>query len=1106
MDIFPVVPGMTLELGKTGTHYVRAFRFDISAWQEAYPDGIINLIHRMPDANEPYVAGYLRLGEGYIDWVVQSSDVAVPGYGECELVMIVDGVAVDKTDTYPTHIEEQLGTNSVTPPTGATWVEQVLTVGNATLQAVEGFEDLVDEKEQDITDLASGKEQNITDLAAQKIAAIEAKGAQTLDSIPEDYTELSGEVTELKSALNAIGGLKKDDLNDLVTWEVGTIGVTGKNESSTTRIRTVNGVSLENYDYLDISIDTGYKWNIFWYDANEAVVSDDICQVWRMDSINKWPVPSGAVKTRFLVSDTSNGTASTDYAEHITVKLYPYASVADEVINEVDGTPTQVNTTVIDGLNFAANAVKYTAGSNYETYYVPVTTGKEYKVTYSKGGSTASGEWRLSYSKSIPVANGAGTFLGNIVNIPTGSVAFAYYTAAEDGYLCMSIYKGGIYSYTVEETSGGIRQRIAVIESTIEDYNDEIEEINQNIEQIDESINGVEEAVTPSSALSLYLAANAVKYTDGGTSYETYYIPVTKGNNYQIILNNQSSNHWYVRFGLALNVPAVNVAATYLTQIDVSAKNTGSYAYIAPTNGYLSLSSWAEANTSFTATEVSGGIEQRLNADEGRIAAVEVLGESIDGINAELADMKGQTIQLESGSYWGATTVGSSLESGIQSSSNSGFKRTTLTLPANTILRIMGVGAGDLTRLYWAFRASDGLLIDIVDAYDQLSPQAYYLRYDVETHIYINCSNAYDHFIGIVDDLSPFVDISKLAGQTFGKIIDNCGERDIRYAVRNMKRKSRSGSSYAPALFLHFSDIHGDTESLSRLMEFASDYHIGHYLNDILCTGDIVKNTLDDGMTWFDSVSGTDKILMLPGNHDCVKGSAGSPTSATKQEMYEAVFANRVAEWGVTQPEGAATNYLGYYYKDYATQKLRLICLDSNGSGDYQTAQVTWFADTLEAAYDLGYSVVCAQHFVFDRSQCTGVKCTFNSDEAMTNEGSWVIPNAYISAVETFIDYGGEFVCWLGGHVHKDRVLLHENEHQLCIGVTTACHKSPQTDHEDCDRILGDKSQDAFNIVGIDTFSKRITVLRIGSDLTRMLAHKRYLCLDYENRTVVWND
>lgn len=202
MDIFPVVPGMTLELGKTGTHYVRAFRFDISAWQEAYPDGIINLLHRLPAANEPYVAGYLRLGEGYIDWVVQSSDVAVPGYGECELVMIVDGVAVDKTDTYPTHIEEQLGSNSVTPPTGATWVEQVLTVGNATLQAVEGFEDLVAEKEQDITDLASGKEQNITDLAAQKITAIETKGAQTLASIPADYTELSEDVDDLKSALN----------------------------------------------------------------------------------------------------------------------------------------------------------------------------------------------------------------------------------------------------------------------------------------------------------------------------------------------------------------------------------------------------------------------------------------------------------------------------------------------------------------------------------------------------------------------------------------------------------------------------------------------------------------------------------------------------------------------------------------------------------------------------------------------------------------------------------------------------------------------------------------------------------------------------------------
>ena len=43
---------------------------------------------------------------------------------------------------------------------------------------------------------------NITAAGAQQITAIQTKGEQTRASIPEDYTNLSDEVTDLKSALS----------------------------------------------------------------------------------------------------------------------------------------------------------------------------------------------------------------------------------------------------------------------------------------------------------------------------------------------------------------------------------------------------------------------------------------------------------------------------------------------------------------------------------------------------------------------------------------------------------------------------------------------------------------------------------------------------------------------------------------------------------------------------------------------------------------------------------------------------------------------------------------------------------------------------------------
>lgn len=112
MEIIPVVPGMLLNLGKTGTHLTRAFRFDIKQWKTDYPNGAVIILHKRAGGAEPYEVLNTDAGEDYIDWVITSADVSVVGVGACELVL-TSGGNVAKSTTYTTLTEEPLGEASV---------------------------------------------------------------------------------------------------------------------------------------------------------------------------------------------------------------------------------------------------------------------------------------------------------------------------------------------------------------------------------------------------------------------------------------------------------------------------------------------------------------------------------------------------------------------------------------------------------------------------------------------------------------------------------------------------------------------------------------------------------------------------------------------------------------------------------------------------------------------------------------------------------------------------------------------------------------------------------------------------------------------------------
>lgn len=301
---------------------------------------------------------------------------------------------------------------------------------------------------------------------------------------------------------------------------------------------------------------------------------------------------------------------------------------------------------------------------------------------------------------------------------------------------------------------------------------------------------------------------------------------------------------------------------------------------------------------------------------------------------------------------------------------------------------------------------------------------------------------------------------------------------------------------------IHFSDIHGNVQNIRRILEFSSMYT--DYISDIIHTGDAPVAYYSDTNPF--AVVGGDNVLEVIGNHECwIQGDTWpSPYNATAQQVYQKFFAPYIASWGVVS---AGTN-LCYYYKDYSTAKVRLIVLDAL---HYDLSQDTWFANTLESARTANLRVVAVTHYP-SQTGLAGINCTFNSitqtigSVATPPAGTQIerMPESAFEAVDTFIANGGEFVCWLSGHTHEDFIGT-VNNHTDQIQVIISCANTSNR-YSDCARTKNTKSQDLFNVFTIDTKSKLIKIIRVGSTMDKFMRKRETLCINYETKEVISNN
>ena len=405
-----------------------------------------------------------------------------------------------------------------------------------------------------------------------------------------------------------------------------------------------------------------------------------------------------------------------------------------------------------------------------------------------------------------------------------------------------------------------------------------------------------------------------------------------------------------------------------------------------------------------------------------------------------------------------------------------------------------------------------------------------YVRFTV----YYNNGNG-KYYANISGTLESRVDELEVFAQDPNNI--NVLNRDRESVLRQITWESdKAGNTTRKWLRLaHFSDLHGDTTRLRRIVEWCEEHST--LIHDCVNTGDTVASKYANKNVYA-SVAGAKNILTAIGNHDCAGTTSGKtdwyknrgvnaynkfikPYITTTEEFEteeidpetgEPIIETIVTDnWGVTQPDGAEENGYCYYYKDYDSG-FRLIVLDGM-SYTSDGHQRTWFQGVLEDARTKALTVVCAHHF------CIRAKHTVKTNFASWSNGNGSgYGNATINGVTTynsagtiftdvqsFIDAGGKFACHLVGHSHSDKIYYVGSQSsysgstatsQLAIQVDAACCTS-SADHWMTKRVQSGRAQDSFNVVAINRTDGIIVIIKIGCDANIIGQHVDWVSVRY---------
>lgn len=356
--------------------------------------------------------------------------------------------------------------------------------------------------------------------------------------------------------------------------------------------------------------------------------------------------------------------------------------------------------------------------------------------------------------------------------------------------------------------------------------------------------------------------------------------------------------------------------------------------------------------------------------------------------------------------------------------------------------------------------------------------------------------------------------------------------------------------------FIQFSDIHGDYRRTKNVVDFLNKVSAVDFA---IFNGDMQFQYWADGKNGYDSSIGaciteaTKPMLLCIGNHDA---GLNDTVKCSLTDMFNKYFAPNLEKMGLSLGHDKL-----YYYKDFNDAKLRVIVLNEydtprtinpDNTSKYLTgydmwrrfisqAQADWLVSVLSSKAKSpadglpdDYSVIISLHqlpaqidfidnpfvdqnytkvSISDYKTNQDVALLFNIVDAFISKTTLNktyapksnVTNATVASmgnVTVNADFSdrnhSNFVCWLNGHVHMDLVgtVKQAINRQVVVTVTNQALDYPEH-YDGIARIENTKAEDAFNVISIDSSSRKIRIARIGNNMPNNLKKRDFTEIAY---------
>lgn len=352
-------------------------------------------------------------------------------------------------------------------------------------------------------------------------------------------------------------------------------------------------------------------------------------------------------------------------------------------------------------------------------------------------------------------------------------------------------------------------------------------------------------------------------------------------------------------------------------------------------------------------------------------------------------------------------------------------------------------------------------------------------------------------------------------------------KRFLPYSIGTSSQDISYNDSYERANFIFFSDSHVDLfnaeeslDNVKRTIDFSN--HSPVKFDAVLHAGDIItplhreskEIAFTRAASFFEAVKPSrSAVLFAKGNHD-LNDWYNTPEQVLTDDDFAKLFYDYAEEnYGIIRQKRANGSISTWNYYDIEDKKIRIISLDvqdvektttnEDGTVKYfggnsfyiSNEQMSWIADVAfnfdeKEEKDWGVILVFHQYPPESEEYENAVDKLLDLCVAFNNAG--VYENKYVCQANSFfnLDISADFtryqtlekkphiICWLLGHIHQDTHETRKGIHIITILNSSATNKASDARIA---RILGTPTQNAFDILNIDTRERKIRLFRYGA-------------------------